>query len=217
MNARTAADDGDGGSDAAARAADLAPPARAEPRPAPLPGGRSGRHLEGGHLDGGGLARNAGSGRRRGLVGFPVLTGDVGVGCDRTLGRGQQGEGLQRHLGGEQAGALGLALEAGRTVAVLVAVVVEQLAGELHRGRLLGAVELRGPEGGTDEGADDPLQVDLQGLLVQRRPERLGGRGDVLPGRVADAVVVDGVEAEGADEVVGQAVMRGEAGEPVRR
>ena len=32
-------------------------------------------------------------------------------------------------------------------------------------------------------------------------------------GRVADAVVVDGFEAEGADEVVGQALMRGEAGD----
>ena len=55
--------------------------------------------------------------------------------------------------------------------------------------------------------------MDLQGLLVQRRPEGLGGGGDVLLGRVADAVVVDGFEAEGADEVVGQALMRGEAGD----
>jgi hypothetical protein len=36
------------------------------------------------------------------------------------------------------------------------------------------------------------MQVDLQGLLVQRRPEGF---------RVADAVVVDGFEAEGAEEV----------------
>ena len=37
--------------------------------------------------------------------------------------------------------------------------------------------------------------------------------GDVLLGRVADAVVVNGFEAEGADEVVGQGLMRGEAGD----
>jgi hypothetical protein len=30
----------------------------------------------------------------------------------------------------------------------------------------------------------------------------------VFPGRVADAIVVDGFQAEGADQVVGQAVMR---------
>ena len=114
------------------------------------------------------------AGGERCLVGLPGLAGDVGVGRDRTFGGGQQGEGLQGHLGGEQAGALGLALEADRAVAVLVAVVVEQPAGQLHRGRLLGAVELRGAEGGADEGADDPLQVDLQRLLVQRRPECLG-------------------------------------------
>ena len=53
--------------------------------------------------------------------------------------------------------------------------------------------------------------MDLQGLLVQRRPERLGGAADVFRGRVADGVVVDGFEAEGADEVVGQALMRGES------
>jgi hypothetical protein len=60
-----------------------------------------------------------------------------------------------------------------------VAVVVEQLAGGLQRGRLLGAVELGGPKGGADKGAGDPLQVDLESLLVQRRPERLGGTGNV--------------------------------------
>src|ERR1019366_7922072 len=56
-------------------------------------------------------------------------------------------------------------------------------------------------------------QVDLQGLLVQRRPEGLGGAGDVFLGRVADAVVVNGIETEGADEVIGQALMRGELGD----
>jgi hypothetical protein len=92
----------------------------------------------------------------------------VRIGGDRTLGGGHQGEGLQCHLGGEQASTFGLALEPGRTFAVLVAIVIEQFAGEFHRRRLLGAVELGGPEGGADEGAGDPLQVDLQGLLVQR-------------------------------------------------
>jgi hypothetical protein len=60
------------------------------------------------------------------------------------------------------------------------------------------------------------LQVDLESLLVQRRPESLGGAGNVFPGRVADAVVIDGFEAEGADEVVGQALMRGEFGDQLK-
>ena len=47
------------------------------------------------------------------LVGLPVLAGDVGVGGDGTLGGGHQRVGLQAHLGGEGAGALGLALEPG--------------------------------------------------------------------------------------------------------
>ena len=54
--------------------------------------------------------------------------------------------------------------------------------------------------------------MDLQSPLVQRRPECLGGMGDVRLGRVADTVVVNGFEAEGAGDVAGQALMRGEAG-----
>ena len=65
------------------------------------------------------------------LVGLPVLAGDVGVGVDGTLGGGHQGVGLQAHLGGELAGALGLALEAGDARAVLVAVVVLGRHGEV--------------------------------------------------------------------------------------
>ncbi|MGD0106249.1 MAG: hypothetical protein ABSC06_19740 [Rhodopila sp.] len=48
--------------------------------------------LEGGHIDGGGLASHGGCGWPRGLVGLPVLAGDVGIGGERPFGSGQQGD-----------------------------------------------------------------------------------------------------------------------------
>ena len=75
----------------------------------------------GGHLLGRGLAGGAAAGRGGGLVGLPGLAGDVGVGVDGSLGGGHESVGLQAHLGGELAGAFGLALEPGDPGAVLVA------------------------------------------------------------------------------------------------
>src|SRR5271165_2636990 len=91
----------------------------------------------------------------RRLVGLPILAGDLGVGMYRAFGGGLQRVGGQAGLGREPAGAGGLGLEAVHAVAVLVAIVVGELAGEVPGLRDLGAVERCRAVGGTDEGADD--------------------------------------------------------------
>ena len=66
-----------------------------------------GRHHRGGRL----LLDRAG--RLRGLVGLPLVPGDVGEGRDGALGGGVEGGGLEAHLRGKGGGPLSLALEAG--------------------------------------------------------------------------------------------------------
>ena len=46
--------------------------------------------------------------------------------------------------------------------------------------------------------------MDRHGLVVQRRLQRLGGAGDVVLRGRADGVVVDRIEPEGADQVLGE-------------
>src|SRR5208337_2754814 len=142
---------------------------------------------EGLQLGRGGLAADR-SGRMRPLVRLPILAGDLGVGMYRAFGGGLQRVGGQAGLGREPAGAGGLGLEAVHAVAVLVAIVVGELAGEVPGLRDLGAVERCRAVGGTDEGADDPLQVDAHGGVVDGRLQRLGGEADLLLGALADRV-----------------------------
>ena len=75
---------------------------------------------------------------------------------DRALCNGQQGVGGEACLTGEGPGGLGI--EAIDAVAVLVAVVVGELGGEVAGLRDFGVVEL----GGTNEGADDTLKIDTR-------------------------------------------------------
>src|SRR5208337_2343257 len=117
---------------------------------------------EGLQLGRGGLAADRSGGMRR-LVGLPVFAGDLGVGMHRAFGGGLQRVGSQAGLGGEPTGAGSLRLEAVDAVAVLVAIVVGELAGEVAGLRDLGTVERRCTVSGTDEGTDDPLQVDAHG------------------------------------------------------
>src|SRR5208337_5465086 len=98
------------------------------------------------------------SGGMRRLVGLPVFASDLGVGMHRALGGGLQRVGGQAGLGREPAGAGSLRLEAVDAVAVLIAIVVGELAGEVASLRDLAAVERRCTVGGADEGTDDPLQ-----------------------------------------------------------
>src|SRR5580700_4561876 len=117
----------------------LPPPARTKPRPPSpppsfvTPPGRQPYRLVG-------TAFHRDSRCRGRLEELAVLAGDVGIGCGRPLGRGQQGEGLQGHLSGEQSGTLAFATEPGRTVGFVAAIIVERQTSELRRGRLLGAV-----------------------------------------------------------------------------
>ena len=62
---------------------------------------------------------------------------------------------------------------------------------------------------GSDEGAGDALQVDLKGLVGQCALERPGREGEVCLGALADGGVIDGVEAEGAGQVLGEAGVGG--------
>ena len=89
-------------------------------------GSAEGRHLEIGRLAADGLAGIF----DLTLVGLPAFADDVLVGGDRTLGCHAQRVRLKAHVGGEFALALGVAVEADRTVEILVAGVV----GELGRG-----------------------------------------------------------------------------------
>jgi len=62
--------------------------------------------------------------------------------------------------------------------------------------------------GRADEAADHPLQVDPHRGLVDGGLQRLGGEADVMLGRLANAVVVDRVEPEGAAEPADEAERR---------
>src|SRR5271166_4774345 len=167
---------------------------------------------EGLQLGRGGLAVER-SGGRRPLVGLPVFAGDLGVGMYRAFGGGLQRVGGQTGLGREPAGAGGLRLEAVHAVAVLVAIVVGELAGEVASLRDLAAVERRCTVGGTDEGTDDPLQMDAHGGVVDGGLQGLGGEADLLLCALADRVVVDRVESEGGAHLLGLAVRGCEPGD----
>jgi hypothetical protein len=93
------------------------------------------------------------------------------VGGDRPLGRSQQGEGLQGHLGGAQSGTLTLATEPGRTVGFLAAIIVEPPPVSSHVADFLVPNDSAALKGGADEGTRDPLWVCPQGLLIRRRSE----------------------------------------------
>jgi hypothetical protein len=67
--------------------------------------------------------------------------------------------------------------------------------------------------GRADEAADHPLQVNLHGRVVDCGLKRLGGKADLILGRLANAVVVDGVEPEGAAESADEGVRRRVSGE----
>ena len=97
------------------------------------------------------LAADGGWAGDRRLVRLPLVAGDVGVGIDRTLGRGHQCEGSKPRFGGELAGAGGAALKPVNPLAVLVAIVVVELGGEVAGLRDLATVELGGPTCRTDE------------------------------------------------------------------
>ncbi len=97
--------------------------------------------------------------------------------------------------------------------AVLGAVVVGELGGEIAGLRDLAAVELGGPMGRANEAADHPLQVNLHGRVVDGGLQRLGGEADLILRRLANAVVVDGVEPEGAAEPADEGVRRRVSGD----
>src|SRR5208283_3096818 len=107
----------------------------------------------------------------------------------------------------------GLRLETVDTVAVLVAIVVGELAGEVAGLRDLGAVECRCTVGRADEGTDDPLQMDAHSGLVDGGLQSLGGEADLLLGALADRVVVDRVESEGGAHLLGLDVRGSEPGD----
>ncbi len=101
----------------------------------------------------------------RGAVRLPLFAGDVLVGIDRAVGGGQEGEGLDAHVGGEFRRAARLAFEADRSVGVLAAF------GSAGRerpgvGDLVG-VERARADGRGDQGTDDALEVQGGGLLVE--------------------------------------------------
>src|SRR5690606_9928303 len=99
------------------------------------------------------------------LVGLPALADDVLVGCDHALGGHAQSVGLDTHVGGELTLALGGAFEPDRAVAILIAHLVGEPGGRvLGLGDSLG-IELPRPVGRPDMGTDDPLEMDLHGLL----------------------------------------------------
>jgi len=67
------------------------------------------------------------------LEGLPGLADDLLIGRDGALGRHAECVCLQAHVGGELALALRLAVEAYRTVKILVAHVVGELGGRVTR------------------------------------------------------------------------------------
>ena len=71
--------------------------------------------------------------------------------------------------------------------------------------------------GRADESADDALEVDSHGRLVDGGLKRLGGPPDLLLGRLPDAVVVDGVEPKGAGHLLGLGVVGGERNDEFQR
>jgi hypothetical protein len=77
------------------------------------------------------LAADGGWAGDRRLVRLPLVAGDVGVGIDRTLGRGHQCGGGKPRFGGDLAGAGGAALKPINPLAVLVAIVVGELGDEV--------------------------------------------------------------------------------------
>jgi hypothetical protein len=80
---------------------------------------------------------------------------------------------LKRHVYGELTLALRGAVEADRTVEVLVADVVGGLGRGVARLRQGAGVELACPVGGADLGTDDALQVNLHRPLAEAFIERV--------------------------------------------
>ncbi len=128
--------------------------------------------------------------------GLPGFADDLLVGGDGALGRHAERVCLQTHVGGELALALRLAVETNRPVEVLVAHVVGELGGRFaglgHGAR----VELASAVGGADIGANDALQMDFHRAVAEPFLEGVGGLDDEPFVQVANAVAVEGREAE---------------------
>ncbi len=167
---------------------------------------------EGLHLGRCGLAADAAGGSARRLVRLPRLAGDLGVGMHGAGGGGKQSVGGEARRGGEASGTCGPGIEAEDALAVLVAIIVGEPGGEVAGLGDFAAVERSGTMRRADEGADDALKVDTKRRLVQCRLQRLGGEPDLLFGRLADAVVVHGVEGEAGGNRFGLDRGRGEPG-----
>src|SRR3954471_8448537 len=109
---------------------------------------------------------------------LPGLADDLFVGGDGAFGGHAKRVSLRAHVGGEFTPALCLAIEADRTIEVLIAAVVGELGGRISRFGDCPGVELAGAVGRPDISTDDPLQVDLHGAFTQAIPECVGGLDD---------------------------------------
>ncbi|EPE93898.1 hypothetical protein RGCCGE502_33961 (plasmid) [Rhizobium grahamii CCGE 502] len=105
---------------------------------------------------------------------FPGLADHLDLGGDGAFGRHSERMGLYAHVGGEFALALSGAIIADGTVQVLVAGIVGGFGRGIARLGDGAAVELAGAVGPADVGTDDPLQVDLHGLVAKAVAERIG-------------------------------------------
>jgi hypothetical protein len=130
-----------------------------------------------------------------GLVGLPIFAGQLPEGVNGAGSDGEEFEGGETGLGSEFAGAGGSAVEAGYAVPIFVAVFVGELHGHLAGDSDLAAVEGGGAVGGTDEGADDALEVDAHARLLDGGGEDLGGEAELLFRGFADFVKIDRLEA----------------------
>jgi len=69
----------------------------------------------------------------------------------------------------------------------------------------------------TDESADDALEVDSHGRLIDSGLKRLSGPPDLLLGRLPNVVVVDGVEPKRTGHLLDLGVIRGERNNEFQR
>jgi len=183
------------------------PALRHEKRPARASAGQSGKEkagspppivsAESGHLSLGRLAvERCARVLDRSVEGLPGLANHLFVGGHRALGRHAQRVGLNTHVGRELPLALGGAIIADRPVEILVAGIVRCLGGCVARFGDGAGVELSGAMRRSDEGSDDPLQMDLHGLFAQAFGEAVGGLDDQPLMLAANAVAVDNRVAE---------------------
>ena len=156
------------------------------------------RHLCLGRLPADGVGRVV----DRTLERLPGLADDSFVGGDGALGGHAKRVRLHAHVGGEFTLALCLAIEADRTIEVLIAAVVGELGGRISRFSDCAGVELASTVRGADVSADDPLKVNLHCAFTQAVPERVGGFDDEPLMQIADAVAVLDRKAEAFGDVL---------------